>query len=196
MHRASAYKRCLARAGMFQGLGALYFAPPYQAVPCSAPSCPTIGWNHTRTRDCEINMTPVWFSCRRDHTEYTRYLAATEVATGYTKLNDSVINSNKGNGNMWSALRHYSTIFTNGLTKIKNNLRMVGMRVRTQSPPENVWCVWSSSNNYRNIILCHKCRLSLPSNSHIAQNLPHWPVNPQTHHRKEYVNYFVTGHTV
>jgi len=64
MHRVAAYKRRLARAGVFQGLVALYFTRPYQAVPCAAPLQTTVGWNHTRTRDCEINTALMGFSSR------------------------------------------------------------------------------------------------------------------------------------
>ena len=43
MDRVAAYKKRLARAGMFQGLVALHFTRPYQAVPCNAPLQPTVG---------------------------------------------------------------------------------------------------------------------------------------------------------
>jgi hypothetical protein len=64
MQRVAAYKRRLARAGMFLGLVALHSTRPYQAVPCTAPFQPTVWWNHTRPRDCEINMTPMGYSGR------------------------------------------------------------------------------------------------------------------------------------
>lgn len=42
MHRVAAYKRRLARAGMFLELVALRFTRPYQAVPCAAPFQPAV----------------------------------------------------------------------------------------------------------------------------------------------------------